>query len=87
MIVERDSTGKVALSCHLFKFRTRPCSIIRHGDWKLHEYFEDGGLELYNLKGDIGETINLATSNPAKTKELHGMLIAWRNEVKAPVPS
>ena len=68
-------------------FRTRPCSIIRHGDWKLHEYFEDGALELYNLRDDIGETKNLAKSNPAKTQELLDMLKAWRREVKAPVPS
>lgn len=40
-------------------FRTRPGSVIRYGDWKLHEYFDDGSLELYNLKEDIGETINL----------------------------
>jgi arylsulfatase A-like enzyme len=68
-------------------FRTRPCSVIRHGDWKLHEYFEDGALELYNLRDDIGETKNLAKSNPAKTQELHNMLKAWRKEVKAPVPT
>ena len=36
-------------------FRSRPCSIVRKGDWKLHQYFEDGALELYNLKDDIGE--------------------------------
>ncbi|MCG8585118.1 MAG: sulfatase [Pirellulales bacterium] len=67
-------------------FRTRPCSIIRHGDWKLHEYFEDGALELYNLREDIGERKNLAKSNPAKTKELHEMLVVWREKVNAPVP-
>ncbi|GIT06047.1 MAG: hypothetical protein CM1200mP29_14580 [Verrucomicrobiota bacterium] len=31
-------------------FRTRPCSAVGLGNWKLHEYFEDGALELYNLK-------------------------------------
>jgi arylsulfatase A-like enzyme len=30
-------------------FRTRPGSAIIVGTWKLLEYFEDGGLELYNL--------------------------------------
>ena len=30
-------------------FRTRPCSVIRMGRFKLHEYFEDGALELYDL--------------------------------------
>ena len=45
-------------------FRSRPCSIVRLGDWKLHQYFEDGGLELYHLSQDIGETTNLAKKYP-----------------------
>ena len=69
------------------KFRTCPGSVVRYGDWKLHEYFEDGGLELYNLKEDIGEKSNLAGKNPNKVNELHDMLITWRTETRAPVPS
>src|SRR6185503_6483502 len=36
-------------------FRTTPVGLIEVGDWKLMEFFEDGRLELYNLKDDIGE--------------------------------
>ena len=68
-------------------FRSRPCSIIRLGDWKLHQYFEDGGLELYNLREDIGETKNLAEANPAKTQELLKRLKAWQQEIGAPIPN
>lgn len=68
-------------------FRSRPCGVVRLGDWKLHEYFEDGGLELYNLKRDIGETKNLAEANPDKTKELHGLMKKWRQQIGAPVPT
>jgi arylsulfatase A-like enzyme len=68
-------------------FRTRPGSVIRLGSWKLHEYFEDGGIELYNLKNDIGEKQNLSERRPDLVKELHGELMAWRNKVGAPVPS
>jgi arylsulfatase A-like enzyme len=68
-------------------FRTRPCSIIRLGDWKLHQYFEDGGLELYNLRDDIGERRNLAETNPEKMQELLWRLEQWREELGAPVPS
>jgi len=68
-------------------FRTRPGSAIRYGDWKLHEYFEDGGLELYNLREDLSEKNNLADKRPEKVKELHAMLKAWRKETGAPVPS
>jgi arylsulfatase A-like enzyme len=67
-------------------FRTRPGSVVRKGDWKLHQYFEDGGLELYNLKEDIGEQNNLASSNPEKTQELLGILEEWREATGAPVP-
>ena len=35
-------------------FRTRPGSAVRSGDWKLHEYFEDSAVELYNLAEDPG---------------------------------
>jgi arylsulfatase A-like enzyme len=68
-------------------FRSRPCSIIRDGDWKLHEYFEDGGLELYNLKHDVGEQHNLAESNRAKAVQLQEKLIQWRTSINAAVPS
>ncbi|MDP6523370.1 MAG: sulfatase [Kiritimatiellia bacterium] len=67
-------------------FRTRPCSVVRLGDWKLHQYFEDGGLELYNLKEDIGESTNLADKNAAKARELLGVLEAWQKEIGAPIP-
>ncbi len=68
-------------------FRTRPCSIIRLGDWKLHHYFEDNGLELYNLKEDIGETNDLSASMPEKAKELLIRLDAWRERIGAPIPA
>ena len=60
---------------------------IRHGDWKL--LVGNGGgrePELYNLASDIGESKNLATTNPAKAKELHAKLVAWRTAIKAPMP-
>ena len=47
---------------------------------------EDGALELYNLKEDIGERHNLAKAKPVKVKELHNLLVGWRKETGAPVP-
>lgn len=67
-------------------WRTTPVSLIQSGDWKLMEFLEDGRLELYNLKDDIGEKSNLAKDMPDKAKEMHNRLIAWRSEVKAPMP-
>ena len=68
-------------------FRSRPVSVIRDGDWKLHEYFEDGTLELYNLADDIGESKNLATTHPEKASELHTKLKQWREKTGAAIPT
>jgi len=68
-------------------FRTRPGSVVRMGDWKLHQYFEDGGLELYNLREDIGEKANLVDVYPEKTQELLMILDEWRKNTDAPVPT
>lgn len=68
-------------------WRTTPVSVIQSGDWKLMEFLEDGRLELYNLANDIGESKNLAKENATKTKELYDLLVSWRAEVKAPMPT
>jgi arylsulfatase A-like enzyme len=67
-------------------FRSRPCSIVRKGSWKLHEYFEDSGYELYNLADDIGETTDLSRRHPKKLVELQRELREWRERIAAPVP-
>lgn len=68
-------------------FRTRPGSTILYKNWKLHHYFEDDALELYNLEKDLGEKNNIAASNPKKAQELYRLLEHWRNELQAPIPS
>lgn len=68
-------------------WRTTPVGTIQAGDWKLMEYFEDHRLELYNLRDDIGEKHNLAAEMPDKAKELLEMMIKWRAEIKAPMPT
>ncbi len=75
------------IECQDLKFRTRPGSAIRLGDWKLIQYFENNDIELYNLKDDIGEKNNVAHSNPEKVQELLAMLDKWRIETNAPVPT
>ncbi len=61
----------------------RPSGAIRDGDWKLLENFEDGSLELYNLKDDVAEANDVAAKQPAKVAELRGKLEAWRRKVGA----
>ena len=67
-------------------FRTRPGSAIRYGDWKLHYFFENNEIELYNLAEDIGERNNLATTETEKAEELLNYLKNWWNETSAPIP-
>jgi uncharacterized sulfatase len=64
-----------------------PAGAVRHGDWKLIEFFDDGRLELYNLKEDLGEKRNLAPTVHQKAEELRAMLAAWRDSVGADMPT
>lgn len=68
-------------------FRTRPCSVIRKGNWKLLQFFETGDTELYNLASDIGETKNLAAENPAIASSLLQELKSWQAETGADIPT
>ncbi|MEI8020980.1 MAG: sulfatase [Schlesneria sp.] len=63
-----------------------PGGAVRDGDWKLIEWYEDGSLELFNLKTDLGETTNLAGDMPDKVRELREQLEKWRSEVDAVMP-
>lgn len=81
------------------RYRSKPVSVIRKGDWKLMMFFEewslDGGrkkmatnnsVELYNLKSDPGEKNNLAGKNSSKRDELLDELLLWQQQIKAPIP-
>ncbi len=67
-------------------WRNTPAGVVRIGDYKLIEFFEDGHLELYNLRNDIGETSNLAVLEPEKAKAMQQRLSNWRKEIGAPFP-
>jgi arylsulfatase A-like enzyme len=62
-------------------------STIRIGDFKLIYWYKDQSFELYNIKTDIGELNNLATSNPEKVKELAIRLGNYLKSVDAQRPS
>ena len=68
-------------------FRTRPGSVVRYGNWKLHYYFENNEVELYDLSEDIGERQNLAERLPVKTEEMLDHLKNWWSETNAPIPT
>jgi arylsulfatase A-like enzyme len=61
-------------------------SALRKGDWKLIYDFRKGKLELYNLRDDIGESNDLASVNPQKTKEMARLLTNRLKKWNAQMP-
>jgi hypothetical protein len=61
----------------------RPGGVVREGNWKLIEHFEDGSLELFDLSKDPSETKDLAAEEPARVAAMRGKLEAWRRSVGA----
>lgn len=64
-----------------------PGAAIRDGDWKLIEFFEEQKVELYNLRGDVGEREDLAAAMRGQTGQLLAQLRAWRADVQAVMPT
>jgi arylsulfatase A-like enzyme len=64
-----------------------PGGVVRVGDYKLLESYEDMRVELFNLKDDIGEKRDLADKMPEKVAELREKLHAWRESVAAQMPT
>lgn len=63
-----------------------PSSIIRKGDWKLIHYYEDGREELYNLKTDLEENLNVAKDQPELVQQLNKELFDYLIKVGARFP-
>ena len=68
---------------HYANQKGRLGGVIRQGDFKLIERYEDGTLELYNLKEDISEKRNIAMQNLRKTKVMQKQLHKWLKSVDA----
>lgn len=60
-----------------------PGGAIRMGDWKLIERFEDGRAQLYNLKQDLGEQVDLAAQSPERVSSMRQRLHQWYKETDA----
>jgi arylsulfatase A-like enzyme len=65
----------------------KPGGAVREGDRKLIEWYEDGALELYDLRNDPTESTNLAAREPAAAARLRQRLAAWRASVDAQMPT
>ena len=60
---------------------------VRYGDWKLVYYYDTGKKELFNIKEDIGETLDLSSDNPRLTRRLSRKLGRYLRLVDAQRPS
>lgn len=58
---------------------------IRMGDWKLVRHNQGKDLELYNLAQDIGESKDLAATQPDKFKELKAAWDKWNSTLVKPL--
>jgi arylsulfatase A-like enzyme len=67
-------------------WRAVPSSVIMKGPWKLIYYYEYETYEMFNLKDDISETVNLAGTLPEMENELLMTLQKWVEDTGAPVP-
>ncbi|UMB59559.1 sulfatase-like hydrolase/transferase [Lutibacter sp. A80] len=65
---------------HEILFWQRNNAAVRKGDWKLLKYVKKQKIELYNLKNDIGEKVNLADKEPEIVKELEAYLTDWQSK-------
>jgi arylsulfatase A-like enzyme len=63
-----------------------PGAAIRQRDWKLIEFYDYGKVELYNLKDDLGEQNDIASSMPQKADEMLDRLHMWQHELGAKMP-
>lgn len=63
-----------------------PYTSIRQGDYKLILFYEDGKMELYNLKNDLGEQHNLVDKEPKMAATLLKKMTEWKRTAGAQDP-
>ena len=67
-------------------FGVKPCSIVRQGNHKLIQWFEDERFELFDLSTDIGERHNLVGSELEMAAHMRRLLAEWQSKITAPLP-
>ncbi|MEX1026614.1 MAG: sulfatase [Candidatus Paceibacterota bacterium] len=84
---ETTTLGRDAIYWHFPHYSNHgmqsPGGAIRRGRYKLLEYFENGTVELFDLKADPGEQNNLAETHPEIAEQLVKELHQWRDATGA----
>lgn len=89
LLTQKDLVQRDTLYWHYPHYHpggATPYSALRSGDWKLLLFHEDDRLELYNLRRDPGETLNLAEAEADIALELREQLQTWLTQVNAQLP-
>lgn len=88
-VLKGKKLNQVPLFWHFPHYREGgvvPYSIIRDGDWKLIKRYEGKTFELFNLKNDLSEKIELAEKQTDKVNELDAKLQSWLKHTNAKMP-
>ncbi|TXT28085.1 MAG: sulfatase [Planctomycetota bacterium] len=64
----------------------KPGGVVRSGEWKLVEFYEEGRRELFHVAKDVSESRNLAEQESDRVRDLSEKLAAWRKSVGALMP-
>jgi arylsulfatase A len=87
LVIGAETLNREAIYWHFPHYSNHgmqsPGGAVRAGDYKLLEYFENGSVQLFNLRRDIGEQNDLSQAEPQKAAQLTAMLRAWRTRVGA----
>jgi arylsulfatase A-like enzyme len=62
---------------------SRPSGAIREGNWMLIEYYDEEKAELYDLRSDPGEELDLADRNSQRVTQMRAALAQWRQSMSA----
>jgi arylsulfatase A-like enzyme len=68
-----------------------PGTYVRKGDWKLIRFYADNDdgsdrFELYNLRDDVGESNNLAQTEPGRVRALNALIDGFLRDTEAVIP-
>ncbi|MDR2170942.1 MAG: sulfatase [Planctomycetaceae bacterium] len=79
----KEPPKRDTLYWHYPHYGAFPGGALRKGDWKFIRRYEDGRVQLYNLKNDPAEKNNLAEKEPKQTKLLEEEHDRWLQSVNA----
>ena len=68
-------------------WRAVPSTTMISGDYKAIYYYEYDRMELFNIKKDIGEQLDLSLIELEIASRMREEITSWVDRVKAPVPS